>query len=226
MESFQRAFIVMFAVLIVAWNNFVSAQRARIPQKWNNGIVPYKISDKFSTADKRAILEALPIFDKMTCVRFKPYNQDKPETSYVQFSVGLQCQSAIGRTGGAQIVMLGKNCMDKRSILREMMHVLGFNDEHLRSDRDDYITVNLNNIKQADWLFFEKLTDKELPRFGLPYDFDSVLQRPNNWKVDPAAGPNAVSMFVKKAKSQPLGRVDSLTHLDINKIKAFYECPA
>lgn len=60
-----------------------------------------------------------------------------------------RCQSAIGRTGGSQTVMLARNCMDKRSILRELMHVLGFNDEHLRSDRDSFITVNRNNIKSS-----------------------------------------------------------------------------
>lgn len=75
-----------------------------------------------------------------------------------------------------------------------------------------------------DWIFFDKLSDVELPRFGQPYDFDSVLQRPANWKVDPAAGPKAVSMFATKSRGQELGRLQTLSHMDINKIKSFYGC--
>jgi hypothetical protein len=78
------------------------------------------------------------------------------------------------------------------------MMALGFNYEHLRSDRDDSIVVNLNNIRDRkfnslfniltghhpaslfihsteDRIFFAKLTDAVLPRFSQPYDYDSVM---------------------------------------------------
>ena len=124
------------------------------------------------------------------------------------------------------------------------MHVLGFNDEHLRSDRDQFITVNLNNVNEGKnssstnlnnctlktlllvtegRLFFEKLSDQELPRFGLPYDYDSVLQVPANWKVDSKASLGAVTISAKPGKSvTQLGRSQTLTHLDISKINSSY----
>lgn len=112
--------------------------------------------------------------------------------------------------------------MSKKNILRELMHSLGFNDEHLRSDRDSFITVNLNNIREQDRVFLKKLSDAEVPRFSQPYDYDSVIQVPANWKANPAT-PDAITI-IPKTKGTQLGRSQTLTHLDINKIKSFYNC--
>ena len=32
-------------------------------------------------------------------------------------------------------------------VYKEVMHILGFYDEHNREDRDEYIDINWNNIK-------------------------------------------------------------------------------
>ena len=74
-----------------------------------------------------------------------------------------------------------------------------------------------------DRIFFQPLTDAELPRFGQPYDFDSALQVPANWKVNPAAKPGAMTIMPKIGGIE-LGRSQTLTHFDINKIKSFYGC--
>ncbi|GAU97032.1 hypothetical protein RvY_08395 [Ramazzottius varieornatus] len=218
--SFSRVYL-RFAIFALIFG-FIDAQKNRVPQKWTDGIVPYKISKRFAPAELKLILESLAVISEKTCVKFKPF---KGETSFIQISLGMQCQSAIGRTGGAQSLLLARNCLNQRSILRELMHVLGFNDEHLRSDRDQFITVNLNNVGEGDRIFFEKLSDQELPRFGLPYDYDSVLQVPANWKVDPKASPSAVTIVPKAGKGvSQLGRSQTLTHLDINKISSLYGC--
>ncbi|OQV25888.1 Speract receptor [Hypsibius exemplaris] len=181
---------MLLLLLLLCAVGSLSGQRARIPQRWENDIVPFKISEKFTPAELKSILEILPVFDEKTCVRFKPY---KGETSYLQISLGTQCQSSIGRVGGAQLLTLGRSCLSKRSIMRELMHALGFQDEHLRADRDSFVTINYNNIKSSDRIFFQSLSDAELPRFNQPYDFDSVLQVPSNWKVDPAAKSGYIS---------------------------------
>jgi hypothetical protein len=68
------------------------------------------------------------------------------------------------------------------------------------------------------------LSDAEVPRFSQPYDYDSVLQVPANWKANPAT-PDAITIMANtKGTHVQLGRSQTLTHLDINKIKVFYGC--
>ena len=56
------------------------------------------------------------------------------------------------------------------------MHILGFYDEHNREDRDEYIDINWNNIKETDYIKYQRVKlNNELDSYlGLPYDHQSV----------------------------------------------------
>ena len=59
-------------------------------------------------------------------------------------------------------------------LLHELGHVLGLLHEHMRPNRDDYVTVkapNANvNFMKADYADFDD--------FGITYDFNSVMHYP------------------------------------------------
>lgn len=63
-----------------------------------------------------------------------------------------RCFSPVGRqyaTEGAQPLSIGEGCNDKGIILHELLHALGFWHEQARSDRDDYIQVQWENIDKG-----------------------------------------------------------------------------
>ena len=59
------------------------------------------------------------------------------------------------------------------------MHALGFWHEHRRSDRDNYITVNLTNIAPEMRQFWYKAYSKTINEMGSSYDYCSVMHYPD-----------------------------------------------
>lgn len=62
----------------------------------------------------------------------------------------LSCSSLLGRIGDKQVVSLQRSgCIDNGIIQHELLHALGFYHEHTRSDRDKYVKINWDNIKEC-----------------------------------------------------------------------------
>ena len=61
------------------------------------------------------------------------------------------CGSNIGRSIGPQAITLELGCSLAPHIIHEVMHALGFWHEHTRPDRDDYVKVIWENIKEGNW---------------------------------------------------------------------------
>lgn len=62
----------------------------------------------------------------------------------------ISCASLLGRTGDMQVVSLQRfGCVSLGIIQHELLHALGFYHEHTRSDRDQYVKINWDNINQG-----------------------------------------------------------------------------
>ena len=57
-----------------------------------------------------------------------------------------RCSSLVGRNGGQQSIFIGPECSSKPFILHEMFHAVGFYHEMKRFDRDQYVSINWDNI--------------------------------------------------------------------------------
>ena len=72
------------------------------------------------------------------------------QSVYVEFLNAGSCYSKVGRVFWPfplpQSIHIGKCAHLVGHIKHEMMHTLGFYHEHSRSDRDDYIKINWENI--------------------------------------------------------------------------------
>lgn len=94
--------------------------------------------------ERAVIAKGILEFHRQTCVSFKPRST---ETDYVMIAGGNGCSSSVGRVGGPQHVTLGDGCIYTGIVMHELMHSVGFWHEQSRWDRDDFITVNYQNIQ-------------------------------------------------------------------------------
>ncbi len=74
---------------------------------------------------------------------------------------GDNCYSWIGRMGnGPQKMSLPRKCNDFGTFVHEMLHALGYIHEHNRFDRDNYVTINLNNISPEPYIINQFQVDR------------------------------------------------------------------
>lgn len=66
-------------------------------------------------------------------------------------------------------------CLHKGTIMHELLHALGFNHEHGRPDRDDYIDIQWDNIVPGLEHAFQKYSSDIVTSFGVDYNIKSIL---------------------------------------------------
>lgn len=115
------------------------------------------------------------MFRQKSCVRFVP-RVNQPDFISIQNSLS-GCWSAVGRTGGKQILNLqsGVCLRHTGTILHEIMHALGFLHEHTRHDREQFVKINVQNIRPDAMKNFKKDKRKESTTNGIGYDLGSVM---------------------------------------------------
>lgn len=108
---------------------------------------------------KFAMIEnALNIIMEKTCVRFVRIYPDKdgqlPADGWLNITGHQQgCFSDLGRRAFGSTVLNLDVTKCFRTIghsIHEMLHTLGMYHEHMRPDRDDYITIMWKNIKKGN----------------------------------------------------------------------------
>ncbi|XP_052790637.1 uncharacterized protein LOC128224701 [Mya arenaria] len=187
---------------------------------WQTAI-PYEIID-FDAEDKVTILKAMQIWSSFTCVNFI----SSKETDYdkIQFiNTDWGCESYVGRMQGPQPVYLASpGCTTVPIILHEIGHVLGLYHEHMRPDRDDYVTVHYENINITNHVQFDPLKNGSTKSYGKAYDYLSVMHYGKNFYAEPS---DRLSLEPKDpAFLGKIGEVETLSFLDIKIVNQMYNC--
>ncbi|RWS26923.1 Zinc metalloproteinase nas-6-like protein [Leptotrombidium deliense] len=87
----------------------------------------------------------------------------------------------IGRYSGRNIISIGSCIKEyKRDLLRAIMQVLGFIQEHRRGDRDSYVNFHSYAVEKQYWPLYEKLNYKFAPNIDMLeepfcYDYYSIM---------------------------------------------------
>ena len=146
--------------------------------RWPGGVVPYEIAPgdfgnhlrkfhlifivyEFPILDgptETIIRQAFADYESVTngCIIWREKTDD--DTAFVHFqSSESGCYSYVGRIGLQQPINYAPGCTDRYgTVQHEMYHALGFFHEQSRTDRDDFVTINFENVEPGNYLFMTK----------------------------------------------------------------------
>ncbi|KAF4517887.1 hypothetical protein B566_EDAN001841 [Ephemera danica] len=100
--------------------------------------------------------------------------------------------------------------------IHELLHTIGFYHEQSRSDRDNYVTINYNNIEPG---MANNFDISDTITFGVPYDYGSVMHYGRNF-----FSKNGLDTIVPKDNWVTIGQRTHLSNSDIAKIRRMYKC--
>lgn len=116
------------------------------------------------------------------CIKFV---KRTTQVDYLEVVKGTGCSSYVGKVGGKQQVTLltanglaGSTCMFKGIIMHELNHALGFHHMQSATDRDNFVTVNFENIRDGAATNFAKYANTYISYFGTSFDIGSVMMYP------------------------------------------------
>lgn len=177
--------------------------------RWPNGKIPYTIESGHPKA--RQIQSAIDHINENTnlCV-VKRSN----ESDYVKFVSGSGCWSYVGKQGGMQKINIGSCSFG--SIVHEICHAAGLWHEQGRSDRDNYVTINWNNIKEDKKHNFNKHVSDGIDIGS--YDCGSIM----HYGKTAFSKNGQPTISPKSAACNNIGQRTGLSPKDIAGIKALY----
>jgi Astacin (Peptidase family M12A) len=171
---------------------------------WPGGEVWYEFDSNVTTTNRSTFRSAMDQWEAVSSVRFHHCSNNNCSDDYVHVQSSSGNNSAVGLQGGEQVI----NITSWNSVFRqahELGHALGMWHEQSRDDRDDYVTINWDNIESGKENNFEIQNDY---RYG-PYDFDSVMHYPR----DAFSTNGSDTITVKPTYAQWQNRIGQRDHL-------------
>ncbi|RXG57267.1 Low choriolytic enzyme [Armadillidium vulgare] len=207
--------------------------------RWPNGIVPYEFGTnlvciRYNTPEhkKPVVLKAMETYHNLTdnCIQFVERTDETDFVVFVERESG--CWSYVGKIGGRQEINYPQWCIDNfGSALHELYHCLGFLHEQSRPDRDDYVEIVWDNIKEVSKHNFNSYGTNFLDTFEEDYDYGSIMHySPYAFAIDY----EEYTIKTKASKSfthldpeyqDVIGQRKGLSDTDLQKLLKMYNCP-
>ncbi|MBW3163734.1 M12 family metallopeptidase [Ferrimonas balearica] len=185
-------------------------------RKWPRNEVIYQFNPELSERHRNHFISAASNITSVTNLTFieRTTRNSHRYENYIEVIPHLElCSSSIGMIGGKQYIRLTNGC-GVRAIMHEIGHAVGIEHEHTRSDRDQYITINWENIEDGKAHNFEiKRTTSKLSH----YDFDSIMHYSSY-----AFSKNQEPTILAKPAGETISINWSLSNGDINSFNTLY----
>ncbi|KAJ9440769.1 Astacin [Diplonema papillatum] len=189
---------------------------------WAGGSVRYAIATDYTNAENPAaflsnddarISWAVAHLEEKTCIRMSkcasPATCEQPFIVFV--SHASSCSSYIGNIGSVNTIHIPSWC-SRGSVVHEIYHSLGVHHEQVRFDRDEYVTVNTNNIDPDAMGNFNKMAASSHDLGA--YNYGSIMHYDNyGFSIN---GQQTIE------SPQPIGQRSGLSAGDIATIDFLY----
>jgi Astacin (Peptidase family M12A) len=199
--------------------------------RWLGGFIPYEIDPRYRTPD--LVRKAIDDWHAKTdCIHFVPRNEQNQGRygNWVRFVPSDGCSSLVGKRPdkGEQQINLAPGC-GLPQIIHEMGHCVGLFHEQSRNDRDKYLRVRLNNVKEDTSFNFDLigLQGEDVGEF----DFKSIMLYPSK-----AFSANGKATMVRRDDENDVkfgiatgalgGVTTELSEGDVQGIRHMYPKPA
>ncbi|XP_072745365.1 hatching enzyme 1.2-like [Anoplolepis gracilipes] len=195
---------------------------------WPNGVINYYVhSSIVNEPTKLTILDnALEIIMSKTCIKFvriQEYEQ-LPVNNWVNITGHRKgCFSDLGRNAYGPTTLNLDVDLCFRTIghtIHEMLHTLGAYHEHMRPDRDKYITILWKNIKKGNAFNFKILSANIVTDYGLPYDYDSIM----HYSMTAFSINKTAPTIIPTSSPVEIGQRSHISYYDIQKLLISYNC--
>ena len=187
----------------------------------------------FLAASERAvILAAMQLLTNKTsgCISFRP--RVEADETYLSIINSEGCWSSVGRVfTGAQELSLQNNtdgsCLSIKTgtgtVVHELLHAVGLNHEQSRQDRNNYVTINYQNISADNYHNFDK---EDGNYYNTSYDYYSLMHYAA-YDFSTNGQPTIVPKDTSVPLTDPALRPKDLlmTNSDILGVERFYQCP-
>jgi len=199
--------------------------------KWANGVIPYQFDTyngrSHTSADREEIIASMNFITTKTggCLTFRP--RTSTDSTYLSIINGDGCWSYVGNVFSVQQLSLqqhsGGSCLARGTSVHEFLHAAALMHEQSRQDRDDYVTINYQNMNRNYYSQFDKESGDyhntvydyySIMHYG-PYDFSTNGQ--------PTIVPKDSSVVLKTSYLKTDAEV--MTDSDILAIQRYYSCP-
>ncbi|RCN48545.1 astacin [Ancylostoma caninum] len=141
--------------------------------KLGDSTVYYHFDDRINDTLKATFSSANKLWETGTCLTFK--EQESSEGIFVTISPDETCYTDSDKINHNHTIYLGEFCTGIAGMAHEIGHALGFPHAQVRTDRDNYLFINTNNLKYYEEQY-AKMSDSEEVSYNMPYDYGSIMQ--------------------------------------------------
>ncbi|XP_058459624.1 seminal metalloprotease 1-like [Malaya genurostris] len=193
--------------------------------RWPMNTVFYEIEEEwFDLEQINYIYEAMRLIETSTCVRFKP--RDFNNQDYVRIHGNSSgCSATVGHIGGNQTIKLqpyplDKGCFKIGSIVHEFIHALGFRHMQSTFNRDEYVEIVWDNIREGHDKNFMLYSSDQVGNYDAEYDYGSVM----HYSSTAFSSNGQKTIVALKDTAEKMGQRDGMSKTDILKINKMYDC--